>query len=537
MEPKPVVLMDDTAIVLDLDLSRMLADGNTMPGSTLPTGEFVTDIANKGVFDTLLQSQKISGFITYADSYKPNGKYSIREHQKLIVDFYLMYTRGYNYADMGVGKTASTLWAFDILRKRGRCDRLIVSAPSSTLLTAWLDDATNATPDLRVAVLTGSKAKRVKVLVDDRHDVYVINHDGVKTVYDALLDLTTRHKNRVMFVCDEATAISQHNNARAEAHRSVMYKCRRVYVLTATPVVQSLSKALGLMLAINNNTSIPRTITDFNNRFMVKDGYKMVPRYSAPGEVQRLMSPAIYMATRDVVSLPERIYLWRAPPLTQEQDAAWRQMEEEYRYEHANGVAVDAVNAGVKLGKLFQIACGILMTGGDGVLALPPAGKYADLVSIIEQSQSKVVIFAPFRAAVEWIAAKLTDDFGEGSTCKMYGGMSVQKKGDVIREFQDPESKLKYLVAQPESASHGVTLTEADTTVWFGPIMKKENFVQANRRVDRPGQTRNNRIIFLASTDLERTWYDELLAGDEKNIDFVQVYNAFLSTTMKKRNS
>ena len=523
--PVLAVESDDHILLMDKPLSAQLA-ASGVPG-TLINGYFALPYQYRAVVERMQASGSVSHIVTRRHGYKPRGVYQIRTHQELLVDFYLKYTRGYNLAGMGAGKSSATLWAFDILRDAGSVNKLLVISPLSTLEPAWGDDAARATPHLRVAQLVGDKRKRSKLLIDDKHDVYVINHDGIKVVDTVVADWVRR--NQVMVVVDEATAISTYNSARSEATRRVTKAAKRVYALTATPVAQSLMHAHGIMLYVNNNPAVPRTMTDYRAQFFIKQGmYKYIAKPDAMARIQTLMSPAIYMATRDIASLPDNVVMHRYPSLTAEQAAAYKDMQDEMMHEAQPGVVIQAVNAGVQLMKLAQITCGILI-GNETTVSLPPKHKFADLCSLIDQAEGKVIVYVPFTAAIHWIHAELNKLYGDGFAVIMDGSVSGNKRGAVVRDFQDEESATRVLVVQPRAASHGITLTAADTVVWFAPIVYTEVFVQANCRHDRPGQKRVTKTVLLASTQTERDMYEVSLRGETENKNFVTIYSAVIS--------
>lgn len=431
------------------------------------------------------------------------------------------------------GKTNGSLWAFDLLKSLGRVDKLLVITPLSTVDAAWGEDAKNSVPHLSMASLIGTKARRVSILEKDRHDIYVINHDGAKTIEKPLIDWCKRHK--VMTVYDEATAIKLYTTARSKTARHIFNASARRYVMTATPVVQTLMDAHGLLTAIDN-VEFPRALTAFKQEFFVLAGpHKWVPKMTSFERLQTLMSPAIRLNTRDLIDLPENVLVRKWPPLTPEQDAAYRQMEETLVYEHDPSMIVTAANAAVKMGKLIQVTCGI-MHAEDTTITFDPKNKLTALEETIDESRSKVLIFAPYTAVIDRLVQYLEERFYPGCTAIIDGRVPGNKRGDIVRRFQDPNDPLLYIVAHPRAASHGLTLTEADTTVWFAPYLSAESFVQANARIDRPGQKRTTRTVMLASTDLERDLYKTLLSKKSANNEFVEIYNALISDVAKRTN-
>lgn len=436
------------------------------------------------------------------------------------------------------GKTNSALWAFDLLRDLGRVDRLLIIAPLSTVEAAWMVDKENSVPHLKAAVMIGSKKARMKYLIEDTHDILIINHDGVKIIEREIIDWAKKHK--VMTVYDEATAIADYTTQRSKSAVHIFNASARRYVLTATPVVQHLMKAHGLLVAINNNPNVPRTKTAFRKEFFVDAGpHQWIPRVTSFDRIQKLMQPAIRLNTRDVVKdLPPNVVLHRWPALTADQQRAWEQMEAELVYQHDPTTVITAANAAVKLGKLLQISCGILNGSEDGPIELEPTHKYEALLEVIEESQSKVLIFTPFTASVDAIFAWLEKTFEPGCADIIDGRVAAKKRGPIMARFQDPDDKLQFLVAHPAATSHGLTLTEADTTVWFSPFMRAESFVQANQRIDRPGQKRHSRTVLLEATKMERDLFAVLLDKKATNNSFVSVYDRFIlekSASMAKQ--
>jgi SNF2 family DNA or RNA helicase len=58
--------------------------------------------------------------------------------------------------------------------------------------------------------------------------------------------------------------------------------------------------------------------------------------------------------------------------------------------------------------------------------------------------------------------------------------------------------------------AHGLTLTSANTIVWWGPTQSLEIYEQANARITRPGQTSKTLIVHLSGTTVEKAVYRRL---------------------------
>jgi SNF2 family DNA or RNA helicase len=99
--------------------------------------------------------------------------------------------------------------------------------------------------------------------------------------------------------------------------------------------------------------------------------------------------------------------------------------------------------------------------------------------------------------------------------------VSLNKRSDIIERFQtrkDPH----VLIIQPQAASHGLTLTEADTIVWYAPVTSVETYLQANARIDRPGQKNAMTIVHIKGSPVEERLYSMLqnnITNHKKLID------------------
>ena len=84
------------------------------------------------------------------------------------------------------------------------------------------------------------------------------------------------------------------------------------------------------------------------------------------------------------------------------------------------------------------------------------------------------------------------------------------KRTDIFKRFQT-EQNPRVLVVQPQAASHGVTLTAADTVVFYGPVMSVETYLQCIARADRIGQDSTNvTVIHLQGSEIEKRMFSQL---------------------------
>jgi SNF2 family DNA or RNA helicase len=160
--------------------------------------------------------------------------------------------------------------------------------------------------------------------------------------------------------------------------------------------------------------------------------------------------------------------------------------------------------------KLMQIACGCVYDADHKEHRIDCGGRIKALRHIIEEeAEAKVIIFAPFISVVHMLKDALTDFTRQ----IILGDTPVKERTEIIRDFQQARDP-HVLIAHPETISHGQTLTAAATTIWYGPTDKTDVYIQANKRMHRPGQRRACTVLNLASTAVEREVYRRL-AGNE----------------------
>jgi SNF2 family DNA or RNA helicase len=130
------------------------------------------------------------------------------------------------------------------------------------------------------------------------------------------------------------------------------------------------------------------------------------------------------------------------------------------------------------------------------------------LEEILEETSRKVLIFALFTSSIETIHAHLLKRGIQAEVIQ--GSVTPTKRSDIIRRFQN-EKEPRVLVMQPAASAHGITLTAADTVVFFGPLMSVEQYVQCIARSDRKGQSSDKvTVIHVQSSPIEKKMFSAL---------------------------
>lgn len=401
---------------------------------------------------------------------------------------------------MGTGKTRSALYAFDFMKSKGVVNRMLVCAPLSTLRQTWLREITLYFPHLSTVVLhKDSKGRDWRLDELSRQvDIYIINHDGTKVIID---ELVKRH-DIDMLVLDELTVYKNTKSDMWKVTNKLAMRMKRVVGMTGSPMAKDPTDVYG-QVKIVDATRAGRSFVDFRDSVMMKvTQFKWIPKHNHVETVHKFMQPAVRFDRSDCFDLPPVQYVRREVQMTSEQVKLYKKLSAECAADVANGT-IKAVNEADRINKLVQVCTGFAYDTEHRVAQVDCSHRLAALDEVIEQSASKVIVFTPYKASLSllkehidkrWSTAVVSGDVGAGERERIF---------TAFRHGQDPH----VLIAHPACMSHGLTLTEASTIVWFGPPNSLEVFEQANARITRPGQKHSQLIVMLVSSRVESAIY------------------------------
>jgi len=436
--------------------------------------------------------------------YEWSGRFTPFSAQKDAAAFLSTHKRAFNLSELGTGKSLASLWAYDFLKKEGKLNKALIIAPLSTLERTWADELFNHFPHLTCAVLHGTRAKRLKLLAQDV-DIYIINHDGLAIVEEALQN----RQDIDLVVLDEIAQCAR--NASTDRWKVINKivnkhkKKRACWGMTGTPTPNSPTDAWAQCRLL-----VPEKVPPYFNRFKMQvmrqlSQFTWIPKPNATDIVKDIMQPAVRFTRDECLDLPPLLYETRQVSLTKEQTKAYKEMMTRLQTQADTG-AITAVNEAVKLAKLIQIACGVVYADDGSEVTIPSNPRIQETRDIVRAAEGKVIVFVPYVSSVKMVAEELSKDF---TVEIIYGGVKKNERDRIFGEFQKGKD-LKVIVAQPASMSHGLTLTAASTIIWYSCVTSNETFEQANGRINRPGQKMNNFIIMLEGTKVEKRIYKRL---------------------------
>lgn len=446
--------------------------------------------------------------------YQWSGRLTPFDHQRTTASFLSLRKKAFCFSEAGTGKTASVIWAADYLMKLGRVKRVLVLCPLSIMKSAWQQDLFRFAMHRSVAVAHGD-AKQRKKIIEEGAEFVIINFDGVEIVKD-----TIAAGNFDMVVVDEATAYKTVSTNRWKVFKALSDQIPYLWMLTGTPAAQSPLDAYGLAKLVNPENS-PRSFSQFRDKIMYRvTQYKWVPREGATEIAHKMLQPAIRFEKRACLDLPPVLHTEREAPLTPMQIKFYKELKHKM-VTQAAGEQITSVNAAANLNKLLQISGGAVYTDTGATVEFDVSNRLNVVLEAIEEASAKVLVFVPYTHTINLLKNTL-DKAGIESEI-INGAVSPNKRTDIVHRFQT-SPKTRVLILQPAAASHGLTLTEADTIIWAGPVTSCETYLQANARIDRPGQKNNMTIIHIVGSDVERKLYDMLKNNINNHNKLVELY-------------
>lgn len=446
-----------------------------------------------------------------AHHYKYPGQYEPFIHQRATSEFLSINPRAFCLNDMGTGKTLSSLWSYDFLRGTKQVRRLLVISPLSTLERAWGDEIFSHFPHLTFTVLHGGTVERRLKQIAADFDIYIINHDGLKN--KQILEALAKREDIDIIIVDELASFRNSSTERFKALNTLVngntklgLKRREwVWGMTGTPIPQAPTDAWAQCRLINP-AATPKSFVAFRETVMQQlTKFKWVAKDNALQTVKQVMQPSIRFERAECIDLPPTTYTTRQCDMSKEQVAAFNDMMRKLSLEF-EGEQVTAVNEAVKLSKLLQVLSGTVYGANGMEIMLPCESRLALVEELVEEAEAKVLVFVPYTAALKHVAAHLSKRW---SVATVYGDTPRGERDKIFSSFQksaDPH----VLVVNPGTLSHGLTLTAANTIIWYCPIHSNEIYLQACARVTRPGQKLNTLIAHIEATKIERQIYERL---------------------------
>ncbi len=187
----------------------------------------------------------------------------------------------------------------------------------------------------------------------------------------------------------------------------------------------------------------------------------------------------------------------------------------------AAGEQITAVNAATNLNKLLQISGGAVYSDTKETIRFDVSKRLNAILEVIEEASHKVLVFVPFTHTIELLQDFL--DTKKITSTIISGKVNLNKRSERIKQFQTEEDP-RVLIIQPQAASHGLTLTAANTIIWYAPVTSVETYLQANARIDRPGQNNAMNVVHISGSAVEKRLYSMLRDNIDNHNKVIDLY-------------
>jgi len=442
------------------------------------------------------------------------GKFKPFAHQKQTAEFLTLHRRAFCFNEPGTGKTSAAIWAADYLMNLGIIRRVLVICPLSIMQSAWQADLFKTAMHRTCGIAHGSASKRKKI-VNGAYEFVIINYDGIGVVFD---DIRTGQFD--LIIVDEANAYKNPSTVRWRSLAKLVTKDTWLWMMTGTPAAQSPEDAFGLARLINPD-GVPRYKTAWKDKVMYQVGrFRWLPKRDAQDTVFSALQPAIRYEKAQCLDLPDVLYQDRYVPLTSQATKYYKDLVKEMQIKTA-GETISTVNAAAAISRLLQLSGGAVYTDDGNVVEFDVSSRLQVLKEVLDETSHKILVFVPYRHTLNLVNNFLNN---EGITNEVISGdVTATMRANIFNRFQTT-SDPKVLLIQPQAASHGVTLTAADTIIFWSPVMSVETYLQCVARIDRVGQKNKMTVIHLQGSEVEKRMYKMLQSKVDMHERLVDLY-------------
>jgi SNF2 family DNA or RNA helicase len=442
------------------------------------------------------------------------GMFQPFDHQRDTARFLTLFQRAFCFNEAGTGKTSAAIWAADYLMSQGKVRRVLVICPLSIMQSAWQADLFKTAMHRTCAVAHGSKRRKV---IQGGYDFVIINYDGVNAEREAISE-----GGFDLIIVDEANAYKNPTTVRWKNLSKIIRSDTYLWMMTGTPASQSPEDAFGLARLVNPG-AVPKFKTAWKDKVMRQiTRFKWVPKPDAQEVVFKALQPAIRYEKAQCLDLPDVMYQTRDVPLSSQATAYYKELVKQMQVKAA-GETISTVNAAAALTKLLQLSGGAVYTDTGNVVEFDISPRLNVLQEVIDEASHKIIVFVPYKHTIQVIQDYLNKN--NVTTEIISGDVSANARAQIFKNFQTTDTP-RVLLVQPQSASHGVTLTAADTIVFWSPVMSVETYLQCVARIDRVGQKNKMTVIHLQGSEVERRMYKMLQGKVDMHEKLVDLYNA-----------
>ena len=407
------------------------------------------------------------------------------------------------FMEMGTGKSKVLVDNMAMLYDKGKINGALIIAPKGVYRNWFSLEIPQHLPGhvdyktvLWTALTSKTKDKEYQQLFKSDTDLHILimNVEAFSTKKG--LEFATRFLNchNSLIAVDESTTIKTPTAKRTKAILALGKLATYKRILTGSPVTKSPLDLYTQCAFLDEELLGFSSYYTFRNRYatMLDRNFggrrvQIVGGYKRLDELAAILKPFSYRCLKEeCLDLPEKTYVQREVELTDEQKQTYSTMKAA-ALASLNGKRATAPHVLTQLMRLHQITCGHLKNDDDTITSLK-SNRINSLMELLEEVDGKVIIWANYIYDIKQIVAAIGKKYGEDSIVQYYGAIPSEMRQKYIEIFQDPNSKARFFVGNPQTGGYGITLTAAKTVVYYSNGYDLEKRLQSEDRAHRIGQ-------------------------------------------------
>ena len=397
--------------------------------------------------------------------------------------------------EQGTGKTKVIIDNAAYLYAKGEITSIVVIAPNGVHRN-WLKEIDIHMPDWCIRnsfyYSSGMNKKRI-----EEYDAVLGSSECLK-IFTFNVEAFTSPKaiyymqkilvsNKVMLVVDESSRIKRPGAKRTKIITKFGKQADFKRIMTGTPVTKGPEDVFSQLKFLDPQILGYDSFYSFRARYCVMGGFenKQIISYQNIDELTRnIEGHSFRVLKKDCLDLPAKIYQRHYVEMTAKQSKLYQTMKKSFVAE-LEGNMIEAPEAITRLLRLQQILCGWFPSEGSVTQIDDKNPRIEALKEILSDIDSKVIIWARFKADLRAIERALGD-----LAVSYHGDVTSDAREVAVDRFQN-DPTIRYFIGQPQSGGIGLTLTAADYAIYYSNSFDLEQRMQSEDRCHRIG-TKNN---------------------------------------------
>jgi len=416
------------------------------------------------------------------------------------------------FMEMGTGKSKVLVDNMAMLYDKGRINGAVIIAPKGVYRNWLSQEIPNHLPShvqhktvLWTASTSKAKDKEYRQLFESDDDLHIliVNVEALSTKRGLEFVAKFLSCHETILAIDESTTIK---NPKAKRTKSILLLSKRAKyrrILTGSPVTKSPLDLYTQCNFLNEFLLGFSSYYAFRNRYanMIDKNFggrrvQLIGSYKNLDELATSIKAFSYRVLKeDCLDLPEKVYTRREVELTDEQDQAYATMKSA-ALASLKGKMATAPHVLTQLMRLHQITCGHLKNDDETITEIKN-NRLKELLYLLEEVEGKVIIWANYIYDIKNIVKAISEEYGADSIVEYYGHVSAEQRQKNIEKFQDPTSKARFFIGNPQTGGYGITLTAANTVIYYSNGYDLEKRLQSEDRAHRIGQNKSVTYIDL----------------------------------------